>query len=117
MSEKGEVMTFEELAALQFEPWVKDKDMEKMLSQDSFNSLAMHCRLAYALMLKTKAELVAGNRAMGGDEATNLLDSLQILADRAKAVKHIIEAAHIRLMSALAVMATEDDPTETPPAK
>ncbi|CAN7693993.1 hypothetical protein LJR030_003678 [Rhizobium sp. LjRoot30] len=107
MSDPNQSLSTQDYAALEFQPWNPDKQLEEELSPANFKSFGEHCRLAYSLTLKTKEHLITASREFGEDEAIALLDALIFTSEQAMAFMEIIDTARIRLTSALSVIAMD----------
>src|SRR5687768_6008730 len=59
---RGKVATLNDYAKVDFKPWTRDPGMgegELIPSDETLRSCGVPCRIAYAILLKTRAELIA----------------------------------------------------------
>ena len=106
------LMSLEECAALDFEPWPGDL-IEKIPTNREWANLAnphlVAVRLALTLLAKSKAELV---KIADGDDTPDTLERLLDHLDRSarwyREAVEIISSARARLLSAASVVALRD---------
>lgn len=120
---RGGRATIDGYAKINFKPWKRDRDMGKdeLFPPDEFlTSLGVWCRTAYAIMLRSRSELIAGYREIGDfrriDEAmTGLSDT----AERLKLVANMVETAYHRMLAsgAAAVQGVKFKSVDDKPAR
>jgi hypothetical protein len=99
---KTEQASLEEMAALDFEPWHKG-DHEMPTPEEINNPHLMYSRLAYAIMHKTKPELIkmfADSASYDDDPLFKLIENFPASVIFFKGAAELIDRAHTRLLIA-----------------
>ena len=112
----GDVFTEAEAAAIEFEPW--DTDAAKMLDEDEWNremsvsgGHAVNLRISYALLIKTKSEMMQVVRDLDKVDASSPMDTYDELLHTAKFLKCLHNYAHtaaMRLLISASAIAYEE---------
>ncbi len=101
----GHICTVEEAAALNFKPWSKDEMFQLPSLETIDNPHLIFCRLAYALMFKSKTEIVEMFKLAdsNGDNIKILIvDRLEESKTLFEGLVTLLDAAHRRLLVAAA---------------
>ena len=106
----------EEWAAIEFDPWVQSDDLPTVPTNKEWVELGPEIlptvRLGYAVMFKTKNELIAAFEC-NPDAMIDFIDSLRGLKDYFEAYVKLLESSHTRLLVAASAASMDDgDPTE-----
>ena len=117
VSAPSEAPTFENFAAMDFEPWPADTslplDNEQWSEEFAIEGpQAVHQRLAYTICIKTKAELIERVRAMDANDSesvSKLYDSFVHTTKVLDCLRKYTDTAASRLLAAAAVVSIEQD--------
>jgi hypothetical protein len=96
---KDKIATQEQCAKMAFKPWKKDdKDLE-VFGGDNWHDHGVYVRLAYALMLMSRDEMIEFHRDTDGDQVDLLFANIFDTAEFLKYVAAMAETAVGRLMA------------------
>lgn len=92
-----------ELASASFEPWMPEENGEILPSARMIGDITVTCRLAHAIMLKSRDELTALHMDASGYEAVDdLITSLVNTGERLKEMASMVEGAYCRVIASMA---------------
>ena len=100
---RGRLATMRDYARVNFEPWSRDADMhpdELIPSDKTLTRCGIPARLAYAIMLRTKNDLVDMFDKVELEHIDAMMTSLVDSAETLKAVVSILETAYLRVLVA-----------------
>jgi hypothetical protein len=95
-------MTAEQWAAMDFEPWTHSEDEWKPPTDKEFadDTRLPAVRLAWHIVHKTKAELVAGAVKMGAEDGVRLIDGIAEAREFFERCVGVLQSAEVRLICA-----------------
>jgi hypothetical protein len=100
---KKRTTTIEEAAAMAIEPIAEFRSDEgRARFQETLDHFCFLARSSFAILSRTKAELVKSNIGMGADTTCHLYDDLTEAVDQAKALSEMLNSARLRLLCAAA---------------
>jgi hypothetical protein len=104
-------MTDEQWAAMNFEPWTHNEDeWEPPTDKEWADDIRLPTvRLAWHLMHKTKAELVAGAAKMEDKDGVRLIDGIAEAREFFERCVGVLQSAEVRLICAGTAVSQEVD--------
>jgi len=104
-TEAEERMTHEQWAAIEFEPWTHMPDEWKPPTNEKWadDKRLPTVRLAWHLLYKTKAELVAGAVRLGDEDGVDLMEGFADARKLFETFAEVLAVAEARLFAAAAV--------------
>lgn len=96
---KGKVATMRDFAKIDFQAWTKEKGEELVPGADTMNTLGFWSRAAYAIMCRTKEQLVQSHSEMEHELVDNLMGGLADTGEKLKALAHMVETAYVRILA------------------
>ena len=101
-TQKAKPMTDEQWAAMDFEPWTHNEDEWKPPTDKEWadDTRLPTVRLAWHLMHKTKAELMAGTAKMGDKDGVRLIEGIAEAREFFERFVAVLELAENRLICA-----------------
>ncbi|MGD9837700.1 MAG: hypothetical protein AB7U74_07665 [Afipia sp.] len=100
---RGRIATMRDYAKISFEPWTRGPEMkpgELIPSNEALLNCAIPSRMAYAVMLRTKKQLVDMFDEIDLEHIDNMMASIADAAERLKSIVCMLEAADMRLLVA-----------------
>lgn len=91
-------------ARVTWKPW-KDVGESLIPDRETAQVLATNSRIAHAVMLRSKRQLMAGNKQLGEEKLDEVLASLFQTAENFKQLAHLVETAVTRMIAAEAARA------------
>jgi hypothetical protein len=92
-------------AKVDFKPWKRLPDMkeeELAPSNEFLISLGLPCRMAYAIMLLTREDLIASHGKLDHAVVDKMMAELLNAGERLKEIAHMAEAAYVRVLASAA---------------
>ena len=107
---RGKLVTIEGAAEVPFAPWnVSDEAKMNTLGREAWSDLGVNCRLALAVMHRTREQLIEANAKFSIDETENLLFAFHESAERLKLIAQMLEGAGARMFAAASAYAVGDE--------
>jgi hypothetical protein len=107
---RGKIATARDCSKMDFEPWHRTPDMqpdELVPSNEVLREFGVYARMAYAIMLRTKPELMEMPNTLDEDKVENMMANLLSTAEEMKQIVSMIESAYMRMLVALSVVALD----------
>jgi hypothetical protein len=98
--------SLKEFAAVEFKPWAPQPDGKMLPSTEVMNQIGISARLAYAIMLRTKEQLMDMRKEIGDKTLNKLMSGLQADQEIAKELLTLMRTAELRMLSAFAAAET-----------
>jgi hypothetical protein len=102
---RGKRATMSDYARIDFKPWKREPDMGKtelFPSDEALTSLGVSGRIAYAIMLKSREDLIASHGKLDHAVVDQMMANLSDATERLKEIAHMVEAAYIRMLASAA---------------
>ena len=96
---RGKPATMRDYARIDFKPWKREPGMGKtelFPTDETLTSLGVTCRIACAIMLRSRDDLIASHGKLDHAVVDKMMVGLADAAERLKAIAHMAEAAYIR---------------------
>jgi hypothetical protein len=97
---KGKLASARDFAKLNWKPWKHPATKPLSPSPDSLEGLGVTARLAYATMLKSRADLIEMHQTVEHETVDKLMAGLFQAAEDFKALAKMIESAYARILAA-----------------
>jgi hypothetical protein len=98
---RGKLATWRGIAKVDFKPWTRTPDMqptELIPSNATLQSCALPARMAYAIMLRTKEQLIEMHGKVEHEDIDNMMDDLSNTAEKLKSIVAILDTAYTRML-------------------
>jgi hypothetical protein len=98
----GKPATLDDYAKIDFKPWKNSPGMRKgelFPSNEFLANLGVSCRLAYAIMLRNRDELIASYGMVEERHADELMRNLFDTSEQLKAVREMVRSAYHRMLA------------------
>jgi hypothetical protein len=104
----------DEAAAIEFEPWTDAPDRWRPPSSNiewlsAFDNKIPVLRIAWAVLHKSKPELIEIHRKLSFEEAKSAIDGIDVSASYLEQMLEILNCARARLLTSLAAHSVEAD--------
>jgi hypothetical protein len=102
---RGKAATIEDFAKVVWKPWRRTPGMrptELMPSSKTIDHIGIGCRLAYSIMLRTRAQLVAMHANLDHEKVDELMGHLAEAEEWLKATARMVEMAYLRVLASAA---------------
>jgi hypothetical protein len=100
---RGKLATLRAYAKANFDPWQRDRDMnskELLPSNQTLLNCGVPARIAYAMMLKSKEELIEMFDKLELEDIDSMMASIVESAETLKAIASMLEMADTRMLVA-----------------
>jgi hypothetical protein len=94
-----------DFAKIDWKPWRRTPDMrptELMPSRETTDHIGVGCRVAYGIMLRTRAQLVAMHGEVEHEHVDEIMGHLAETEEWLKATAHMVEVAYLRVLASAA---------------
>jgi hypothetical protein len=94
--------TLEDYAAIDWKPWTRDPSLGPTglyPPREATDRHGVNCRLAYALMLRSRDELIASHGELEHELVDKLMANLLETGEWLKAMAEMVESAYARLLA------------------
>lgn len=95
---RGKVASMRDYAKIKFEPWTKEEGEALVPGREVMDNLGFWSRAAYALMLRSKEQLVQSHGEMEHELIDSLMGGLADTVEKLKALAQMVEQAYIRVL-------------------
>src|SRR5262249_45812893 len=103
MTQKRKLMTLRDYAKVRWEPWQRTPKMhpaELLPRSKQWNDVGITARMAYALMLLSRDQLIESIRDPNNDAVSGqIMERLADVSDKLKGIITMIDAAHARYLA------------------
>jgi hypothetical protein len=99
---RSKFASLKDFAAVEFQPWTRRPDGKMLPSAELMKQIGISARLAYAILLRTKAELMDMRKQVGDEALDEVMNGMQADREAAKELVKMMEAAQLRMISAVA---------------
>ena len=107
---RGKSAKLRDLAKIDWKPWRRTPDMkptELRPSYETTDHIGVGCRVAYGIMLRTRAQLVAMHGKVKHEHVDEMMAHLAETEEWLKATAHMVEAAYVRVLASAAAAHTQ----------
>jgi hypothetical protein len=101
----GKPASIRAFAKIDWKPWRRTPDMrptELMPSRETTDHIGVGCRVAYGIMLRTRAQLVAMHGEVEHAHVDEIMGHLAETDEWLKATAHMVEVAYLRVLASAA---------------
>lgn len=102
---RGKKATFNDYAKVTWEPWTREPDMkpgELLPKNETLLSCGPEARMAYAVMLMTRDDLIAMHGKVDHDHVDKMVASFAETAETLKAIVLMLDTAYMRVLASAA---------------
>jgi hypothetical protein len=110
---RGKPATLRQFAKIDFKPWKREPGMRKEEFFPSSSMLDDHgvtCRMAYAIMLMSRDELIAMHSKIDHEHVDEMMGNLTETSEFLKEVAHMVEAAYVRVLASASAALVQNRP-------
>jgi hypothetical protein len=107
---RGKSAKLRDFAKIDWKPWRRTPDMrptELMPSRETTDHIGVGCRVAYGIMLRTRAQLVAVHGEVEHEHVDEIMGHLAETEEWLKATAHMVEVAYLRVLASAAAAHTQ----------
>jgi hypothetical protein len=102
---RGKLATMSDYAKAEFKPWKREPGMGKdelLPSDEALTSFGVSCRIAYAIMLRSREELIASHGKIDHADVDKMMANLSDATERFKELAFMIDQAYHRVLASAA---------------
>jgi hypothetical protein len=99
---KGKLATARDVAKLNWKPWKRSPDMsstEFVPSREITDALGITARIAYGIMLKSRADLIEMQKTIEHETVDELMGNLAQASEDLKALASMVDQAYVRILA------------------
>jgi hypothetical protein len=102
---KGKLATVRDYAKVTWEPWTREKGMaagELIPSNERLLEFGVPCRMAYAVMLRTRAELIESHGKVDHSQVDEMVACFADTSEMLKGLVLMLDTAYLRVLASAA---------------
>jgi hypothetical protein len=109
----GKRATIRDLSKIDFKPWKRERGMGKtelFPASGLVDKHAVTCRMAYALMLQSRSDLIAMHEKIAHEGIDELMGELAATEEFLKSAAHMVKSAYMRVLVSASVAVVQNRP-------
>jgi hypothetical protein len=102
---RGRLATARDVAKLDWKPWKRSSDMsptELIPSRKVMDALGLTARIAYSIMLRSRADLIEMHKTIEHEAVDELMGNLAEASEELKGLASMVETAYMRVLASAA---------------